>query len=102
MYHANYANHPTPGALIGERTAAKSLLRIDSGGGAVDVDNSYDCCYLRRDWINKWTFSATTIIQASPGDKLSLQLKWIQGNLPDACEFEVRSNQTWLTIEKVQ
>ena len=104
-YHANWVNHPaTTGTVIGERTALKSLLTLDTGGGGVapDVPCSYNTCYLRRDWINKWCFVATTIVDVDSGDKLSLKLKWIQGNLPDTVELAIQPNQTWMTIEKIQ
>jgi hypothetical protein len=44
----------------------------------------------------------TTFVAANTGDKIGVELAWIQGDNPGGSELNVHPGQTWLTIERIQ
>jgi hypothetical protein len=88
-------------AVLGQRSNITGRLVIDSGAGFSIVDNSYSSCYLRFNIITRNLFTTTTFVSANTGDKLGVELAWIQGDNPGGSEFLVQPGQTWLTIERI-
>jgi hypothetical protein len=87
---------------IAERSSIKSVLTIKRSGVTDDIDNSMSSCYMRRDWISNWCFTSSTIIDVITDDEIRLRLRPIACTPNDTVEFEVRADQCWLTIEKIQ